>query len=211
MSVNLLAQLRAFVKYYFKSGLVSLLGIGMVSITLANRPHNLDRNSPGDKDKVQVFAEGSKFMWVGTANGLVKINKSNGSKSYFNRANSGLPSNDIRTLAIDDNGTKWIATDNGIAKYDGDNWRIYNEGNSDIPENDVEVMAIDKKGTVWIGTEYGGLAEFDGSKWKTYDKRNSGLPGNNIEAITIGDENTKWIGTFRGGPVKYDGESWTTY
>ena len=37
----------------------------------------------------------------------------------YTTSNSGLPNNTIQTIAIDDSGNKWIGTDGGIAKIDG--------------------------------------------------------------------------------------------
>ncbi len=37
--------------------------------------------------------------------------------TVFNTENTGLPSNNISSLVIDDEGTKWMGTKNGLAAY----------------------------------------------------------------------------------------------
>ena len=40
-------------------------------------------------------------LWIGTNGGLVRFNKVSGSKTFFNKANSGLPGNNITCLTYD--------------------------------------------------------------------------------------------------------------
>ncbi len=37
----------------------------------------------------------------------------------FNKDNTDLPSNNIMCVAIDDKGTKWFGTDQGLVQFDG--------------------------------------------------------------------------------------------
>ena len=47
-------------------------------------------------DQVITIAVEGDFIWVGTVEGLVKINGISGEKTFFNKANSGLPVNTIQ-------------------------------------------------------------------------------------------------------------------
>jgi hypothetical protein len=129
----------------------------------------------------------------------------------YNTSNSGLPSDDVRAIAIDGQGNKWIGTyGGGLAKFDGVNWTVYNTSNSGLPDNDVYAIAIDGEENKWIGTWGGGLAKFDGVNWTVYNTSNSGLPSNFVYAIAIDGVGNKWIGTG-GGLAKFDGVNWTVY
>jgi ligand-binding sensor domain-containing protein len=80
--------------------------------------------------------------------------------TVYNTSNSGLPSNDVRAIAIDGQGNKWIGTPNGgLAKFDGVNWTVYNTSNSGLPSNSVHAIAIDEQGNKWIGTFGGGTCK----------------------------------------------------
>jgi len=129
----------------------------------------------------------------------------------FNTLNSGLLSNNITALAIDGNNNKWIGTDSGLVKYDGNTWTIYDSLNTGTPINDILAIAIDGIGNKWIGTNYG-LAKFDGTIWTFYSPSDSSLPDFNVQAIAIDSRGNKWIGTEQGGIAKFDGiATWTLY
>jgi ligand-binding sensor domain-containing protein len=73
--------------------------------------------------------------------------------TVYNTSNSGLPSNNVTSIAIDAQGKQWIGTEyGGLAKFDGVNWTVYNTSNSGLPDNDVRAIAIDGQGNKWIGT-----------------------------------------------------------
>ena len=59
-------------------------------------------------DNVLVLVEEGNIIWIGTSGGLVKLNKITGIPTFYNGSNSGLPDNNISSLTIDENGTKWI-------------------------------------------------------------------------------------------------------
>ncbi|MCL5990502.1 MAG: hypothetical protein M1419_00155 [Bacteroidetes bacterium] len=182
---------------------------------------------------VLSMEEEGNYLWVGTYNGgLIKLNKSTYEFEIFNRWNSGLPNNQILSIAIDSFGNKWIGTKGGLAKFDGLNWTIYDSSNSEIPSNYVNDVIIDKDNNIWVATRpcftyranniRGGLAKFDGVNWIIYNISNSGIPSNYVTTITIDKNNNKWIGTWSyfqqfdnywtgGGVTKFDGFDWTFY
>jgi sugar lactone lactonase YvrE len=147
-------------------------------------------------------------QWVG--GGLAKFDGVDW--TVYNTSNSGLPSDFVWAIAIDNAGNKWIGTYyGGLAKFDGVNWTVYNALNSGLPDYYVIAIAIDNAGNKWIGTLYGGLAKFDGVDWTVYNISNSGLPSNWVRAIAIDNAGNKWIGTDGGGLAKFDGISWSVY
>ena len=44
--------------------------------------------------------EDGDCIWTGTNGGLVKIDKTSGETTFYNRANSGLPDNEVYSIAI---------------------------------------------------------------------------------------------------------------
>ncbi len=144
-----------------------------------------------------IAIDSSDNVWVGTGGcgpdgGLLKL-AGDTVQAVYNTGNSGIPSDEVRSLAVEGNGSVWVGTDeNGLAKFDGNStWTIYDTTNSDIPDNQIIAIAIDGNGDIWVGTEAGGLAKFDGvSTWTSY------LPGDYIRSITVDAYNNKWIGTW---------------
>jgi ligand-binding sensor domain-containing protein len=148
------------------------------------------------------IADDGNYLWVGTAGGLVKLNKYTGQFIVYDKWNSQLPDNSVQAIAIDEQGNKWIGTyGGGLAKFDGVNWIVYDTSNSGLPHNWVYSITIDKQGNKWIGTYGGGLVKFDGRNWTVYNTSNSGLSDNRVRIIAIDKQGNKWIGTEGGGLV----------
>ncbi len=76
----------------------------------------------------------------------------------YNISNSDLPLNQINKIFIDANQSKWICTENGLAKLDAENnWTIYNISNSGLPDNYIRSVHVDDENILWVGTYLGGL------------------------------------------------------
>ncbi|MBN2862383.1 MAG: hypothetical protein JXN62_04415, partial [Bacteroidales bacterium] len=66
----------------------------------------------------------------------------------------------ISEIAIDEAGTKWLATNNGVIAFDGTNWNRCDVLNSQLQSKNVFAIVIDEDGRKWVGTDQG-LAVFD--------------------------------------------------
>lgn len=132
--------------------------------------------------------------------------------TVYTNSNSGLTSDLIETIAIDNNGDKWIGTYfGGVSRFDGNNWTGYLTWNSGLPYDLIYSIGVDNNGDKWIATFGGGVARFDGSNWSVYNTLNFGLPDSNVTTITIDSNGDKWIGTYNGGIGKFDGTNWVVY
>lgn len=61
----------------------------------------------------------------------------------------GLPSNDIYNCVEDKKGFLWLATENGLSKFDGKNFKNYTTAQG-LPDNDILNVLTDSLGTVWV-------------------------------------------------------------
>ena len=61
----------------------------------------------------------------------------------------GLPSNSVYRTVLDKYGYLWIATENGLAKFDGRTFKIYTTAQG-LPDNEITDLFIDSNQTVWI-------------------------------------------------------------
>ncbi|HMM68813.1 MAG TPA: two-component regulator propeller domain-containing protein, partial [Dokdonella sp.] len=78
------------------------------------------------------------------------------------RVADGLPSNEIYALRQGADGYIWIGTRDGLARYDGVDFRVWRHDPDDaatLASNDVSALLIDRRGRVWCGGEAGGLNE----------------------------------------------------
>ena len=158
---------------------------------------------------IGAIADDGQTIWIATNGGLMKIDKSTDEISYLNMANSGLPQNDLKALALDDQNCLWIATGSkGLVKYDGVDWTLFQKSNSWIPSTKINSIAIDSNHTLWIGTQDSGLVKFDGHEWIVYNEE---LPQNNIWALVIDRNNHVWMAVKENGIAKFDGTDWTFY
>ncbi len=79
----------------------------------------------------------------------------------------GLPSSYVNQLAQDRAGYLWIATADGLARFDGVEFTSVRrgiEGGDELAGIAVEAVFVDSADRVWIGTEGGGLATLDSQR-----------------------------------------------
>jgi sugar lactone lactonase YvrE len=77
--------------------------------------------------------------------------------------------NRIERMHIDKRNIKWIATKNGLVRFDAANNKSFiNKSNSLLSHNHVTDLTIDKNGIIWITTDGGGLNKFKGELEKLY-------------------------------------------
>lgn len=124
--------------------------------------------------------------------------------------NSGIQSNNLTAIVIDNNNIKWIgSTDKGLIRYDEENFVNYDLTNSSIPSNQINCIAVDNQNRIWVGTNFG-IGIFDGNFWITYNRTNSSLTSEFINTIQFDNSGTAWIGSSA-DLVKFDGINWTNY
>jgi hypothetical protein len=138
------------------------------------------------------------------------LNAQNPEWITYTSSNSGLPSNIVRSIAIDGSGNKWIGTDKGLAKFDGTSWTVYKDVIPKLSSNDFGVITIDGSGTKWMANG-GLLAKFDDKNWVGYFTETLGVLYSTVTSIAFDGSGNKWIGTTTGGLAKYDGTDWTWY
>src|SRR5437016_2824434 len=63
----------------------------------------------------------------------------------------GLPSNNVYYIYKDSKGYLWIATDKGIARYNGIKFETFTTFNG-LPDNEVFFFKEDYQGRLWLGT-----------------------------------------------------------
>jgi streptogramin lyase len=124
--------------------------------------------------------------------------------------NSGIQSNSLTAIALDNNNVKWIGSlDKGLIKYDEISFINYDMTNSSIPANRINCVAIDNQNRIWAGTDFG-IGIFNGSSWIIYDRNNSGLTSELVNTIRFDNNGNAWIGTAA-NLVKFDGSNWTVF
>ena len=79
----------------------------------------------------------------------INVYGQNFNKTSIFITNDGLPSNHIYDFAEDNNGFLWIATDNGVSRFDGKYFYNYSVKNG-LPSNDALQIIKENDGTIWV-------------------------------------------------------------
>lgn len=117
--------------------------------------------------------------------------------------NSGLPSNVITSITIVEN-TIWITTDNGIASFDGDNWKSYSSSDGISSDNvNNSILVNDTSNEIWFATDSGTTNFsvdnlFITSPFEYWNKSNSNILSDTITTIELDLDFYKWLGSDRG-------------
>jgi signal transduction histidine kinase/ligand-binding sensor domain-containing protein len=125
----------------------------------------------------------------------------------------GLSSDRIRDITQDKLGYIWVATESGVSRYDGYDFRVYRNIPgvlTTISDNFINVVYADKYGKVWVGTNSGlNLYNAVGDSFeRIYHEpgNDSSLPGNVIHEIFESKSGDLWLGT-NNGLTLYDRDS----
>jgi len=104
--------------------------------------------------------------------------------------NEGLSQSTGRDILQDSNGFIWIATQDGLNRYDGRSILIYNNipGNpNSLSDNFILSLHEDKKGFLWIGTQGGGINRLNPRTQKFSHFRHDPSDGQSLSNDVIQD------------------------
>lgn len=122
------------------------------------------------------------------------------------RIEDGLPNQTIWDIAQDNSGFIWLATTQGLVRFDGEYLaNFYHDPNDvlSISHSTVRTLLVSNSGQLWAGTYNGGLNLYD-SKFQTFsaikhdpDSTDS-LSSNDVSNLVEGKNGTIWVGTSNG-------------
>lgn len=118
----------------------------------------------------------------------------------------GLTVTTAFSIVQDDNGFLWIASIDGLLRYDGYKFVAYKNNYNDsssISDNTVSYLSKGKGNRIWMGTYSGGLNVLDANtgKFKRYQNNPSdknSLSSNRVWAVLEDDNGIVWAGTDNG-------------
>lgn len=172
---------------------------GVVVLDMRNDAFTIKRTIPKMKGLApqtitKITVDKHKNIWVGTFNaGLFKI--SNSDTINYGKSNL-LPTNEVLTFIIDEEGYPWISLfQKGIFKFNGTSFEPISKRYK-LKDKVVLSMAEDKNGTIYLGNKTDGLTIL--SKEGIFNfKVSDGLLSNAIQSVLTESE-TVWLGTDQG-------------
>ena len=131
--------------------------------------------------------------------------------SYYNKDWTGLRSDTILCIYVDQDGHQWFGTTAGVA-FHSDwetkiGWTAFSVEDGLI-NNHVQAIVKDNNGLIWFGTA-DGVSSLDGDKWKSYTTAD-GFINPCVNDIDVGDDGTIWFAT-NGGLSAFNGVIWKNY
>jgi signal transduction histidine kinase/ligand-binding sensor domain-containing protein/DNA-binding response OmpR family regulator len=139
------------------------------------------------------------FTWLAVATAQEDINFTTLSTK------DGLSSNNINAILKDRYGFMWFATDDGLDRFDGVNFKVYRykpDISTSLQSNEILSLHEDKEGNLWVGTGSGSLSLYDRKKdafinFPAKPSENA-IRNNVIRSICSDSQGKLWIGHFDG-------------
>ena len=123
-------------------------------------------------------------------------------------------------VALDSQGNLWLASFNGVGRFDGTFWSAFNTSNSNLETNNFGSITVDNAGNVWAvprfmgqGLPGSGIYKYD-SVWTKYDSTNSTLPTSLFSEISVDRNGHVWVFGYSYATSSmeifiFDGANWT--
>jgi ligand-binding sensor domain-containing protein len=122
----------------------------------------------------------------------------------FERINieDGLSNNSINGILQTIDGFLWIATKDGLNRFDGHEFKVFKNSSTDstsLPENYVMSLLESHSGILYVGTWGGGLCKYDPINECFIQIRQKGYNDNFIQCLFEDHLHNIWFGTTEGG------------
>lgn len=115
------------------------------------------------------------------------------------QTDSGLPQNTVHSITQTSDGYVWVATEEGLARFDGLSFRIFDRQNTpELKSNDVRSLLTAGKASnfLWVCTAAGATRLYNG-KWQTYTTAD-GLASDDVAAAYEDRHGAIWFATSAG-------------
>ncbi|WP_375559524.1 two-component regulator propeller domain-containing protein [Bernardetia sp. OM2101] len=152
---------------------------------------------------ISTFQDKQGTIWIGTFNGLYKMNPSNRHKFGY-EGQKFLIDIAIWTMYEDRSGILWLGTNQGLIKVIRDenntpiDYKYYKhdpENLKSISHNTSRTLAEDSKGNFWVGTTNGlNLMNRETGEFEHWGERNP-LANYAIYGILVDEKDNLWIST----------------
>jgi diguanylate cyclase (GGDEF)-like protein len=111
---------------------------------------------------------------------------------------SGLPQSTVRAVVQTRDGYIWLATHEGLARFDGRQFAVFNETNTPaLRGNGISALFASETGALWIGLRDDGVVRLFDGKFSALES--PGVPKGAVSALKEDSTGQLWVGTSSGG------------
>jgi ligand-binding sensor domain-containing protein/signal transduction histidine kinase len=122
---------------------------------------------------------------------------------------NGLPQNSVHSIIQTRDGYVWVATEEGLARFDGLGFEVFDKQNTpQLRSNDVRSILEDREGALWVSTAAGLVRLFKGEAAAFTTEQ--GLAGDDVEVAYEDRAGDLWVGTA-GGLSRYRGGTFQNF
>lgn len=117
----------------------------------------------------------------------------------------GLSNNYVLDIAQDGQGFIWIATESGLSRFDGSNFKVFEENTSGIIANALNTLYYDKEeNNLWIGSKEGiSILDCTTFQFKNYASHDNIVLKNVVDICPASDGGI-WLTNHFGGITHYN-------
>ncbi|MGC8763979.1 MAG: two-component regulator propeller domain-containing protein [Acidobacteriota bacterium] len=120
-------------------------------------------------------------------------------------SDQGLPQNSVQAIAQTPDGFIWLATQEGLARFDGVDFEIFSAATDPaFSVNNVLSLLVSADGTLWAGTEGGGVVRRTPSGFQSLPLPEN-LRNRTVRSLAEAPVGTLWVGTS-GGLLRVSGD-----
>jgi signal transduction histidine kinase/ligand-binding sensor domain-containing protein len=123
----------------------------------------------------------------------------------------GISNQIIRCITQDNYGFIWLATEDGLNRFDGYSWKVYKHNPNDsasLPDNFIYSVSPANDGGLWVSTNNAGIAKYqpETDDFKVYNSKQ--IPAldksNRVDCVMEDEEGVLWIATYLNGVIKFN-------
>jgi two-component sensor histidine kinase/ligand-binding sensor domain-containing protein len=172
------------------------LGNGIASFANGKLTQHSMVKEVGDKTFFSSFTDNAGNVWMGSTSGEVVIIRPD---KTFRKLD--LP-DDIRndfigSITQDHKGNMWFATDHGLLKYNGKEFKLLGEQEG-LSVNSAQAVMADYEDNIWVGTLGGGVNLLSSEAFVRFTEKD-GLSSRNVTAVcSTPNGETYYVGTSDG-------------
>jgi ligand-binding sensor domain-containing protein/signal transduction histidine kinase len=113
------------------------------------------------------------------------------------QTDTGLPQNTVHAIVQGRDGSMWVATEGGLVRFDGVEFRAYTRANTPaLPSDLIDDLMEDRDGVLWISTS-GGLARMRGGSVEALGM-DKGIPATQVWRTFQDGRGVVWVLTAAG-------------